>query len=109
MPKALEQTPADSLLAQAKQAIAAGKFDQAEMYMERALRVNPQDATLWHVMGQVKSSQNNYAQSLQFCLKSNSLAGRNSNLIRQNWRLIEKSYTEMGQTNKAQEVRLQYL
>lgn len=109
VPKPLEQSPAGSLLAHAKQAIAAGQFNQAEIYVERALRVDPRDATLWHVMGQVKSGQHNYAQTVQFCLKSNSLAGRNNNLIQQNWRLIEKAYTEMGQTDKAQEVRLQYL
>ncbi len=103
----MEQSPAGSLLAHAKQDIAAGQFDQAEIYMERALRVDPRDATLWHVMGQVKSGQHNHAQTVQFCLKSNSLAGRNSNLIRQNWRLIEKSYTKMGQPDKAQEARLQ--
>lgn len=107
--KPFEQSPTDSLLADAKQAMKMGQFDQAEIYIERALRISPRDAAIWHAMGQVKYGQNNHGQSVQFCLKSNSLAGRDTHLIRQNWKLIEQSYRRMGQIEKADEVRYRYL
>ena len=101
-----EGRAAGTLLASARQSARSGQFSQAEMMLERALRLEPRNARLWHEMAQVKYGQQAYDQVVQFCIKSNSLAGKDYTLIQQNWRLMEKAYLEMGQPEKAQQARV---
>ncbi|MFH1019672.1 MAG: tetratricopeptide repeat protein, partial [Pseudomonadota bacterium] len=88
------------------QSVQAGQFNRAESTLERALRVEPRNARLWHEMAQVKYGQEDYGQTVQFCLKANSLAGRDSALIRQNWQLMAKAYAKMGKLDKAEQARM---
>jgi len=107
--KIIVKNPAEKLLANAKQALLKDEFNQAELFLERALRLEPRSAKLWHTMGQVKFEQQHHAQTVQFCLKSNSLARKDPQLIQKNWSLLEKAYLRMGETEKATEVRRQFL
>ncbi|MBU4117760.1 MAG: tetratricopeptide repeat protein [Proteobacteria bacterium] len=100
-----EGKAAATLLASARQNLQAGQFSQAEMMLERALRLEPRNARLWHEMGQVKYGQKDYKQVVQFCIKSKSLAGKDHALIRQNWLLMEKAYLQLGETEKARQAR----
>jgi cytochrome c-type biogenesis protein CcmH/NrfG len=94
------------LLANANKAMQTGELDKAEMQLERALRLSPSDAQLWHGMARVRFEQGNYAQAVQFCLKSNSLAGKNGGaIVSQNWLLMEKAYMKTGETEKATQAR----
>lgn len=106
VPVAKEGRAAGTLLASARQNVRAGQFSQAEMVLERALRLEPRNARLWHEMAQVKYGQRDYGQVVQCCIKSNSLAGRDYGLIQQNWRLMEKAYMELGQPEKARQARI---
>ncbi len=101
-----EGKAAGTLLASARQNVREGQFSQAEMKLERALRVEPRNARLWHEMAQVKYRQKDYDQAVQFCIKSNSLAGKDYGLIQQNWLLMEKAYLELGEPEKAKEARI---
>ncbi len=101
VPLPQEGKAAGTLLAGARQNMQAGRYSQAEMALERALRLEPRNARLWHEMAQVKFAQRDYRQSVQFCLKSNSLAGRDHELIQRNWQLMEKAYLELGEPDKA--------
>jgi len=101
-----EGRAAGTLLASARQSVRSGQFSQAEMMLERALRLEPRNARLWHEMAQVKYGQQQYDQVVQFCIKSNSLAGKDYDLIQQNWRLMEKAYLELGQPEKARQARI---
>lgn len=105
-PPVQEGTTAGTLLASAHQAMQAGQFNRAEMTLERALRVEPRNARLWHEMAQVKYGQEDYGQAVQFCLKANSLAGRDSALIKQNWLLMSKAYAKMGDMDKAEQASM---
>ncbi len=82
---------AASLYSQAKASLAQGRYHQAELELERALRIEPRNGDYWHTMAKVKYQQNLYNQAVQFCLKSKSLAGRNSELIRLNDALIAQA------------------
>jgi len=101
-----EGKAAATLLASARQNVRTGQFSQAEMTLERALRVEPRNARLWHEMAQVKFEQKDYGQAVQFCIKSNSLAGKDYDLIQQNWLLMEKAYLEQGEPEKARQARI---
>ncbi len=105
VPLPQEGKAAGTLLASARQHMQAGRASQAEMALERALRLEPRNARLWHEMAQVKFAQRNFAQTVQFCLKSNSLAGRDQDLRRRNWQLLEQAYEELGEADKAREAR----
>ncbi len=87
-PYAPKLGPASALYGQAKTSLAAGRYHQAELELERALRIEPRNPDYWYAMARVKYKQNLYQQTVQFCLKSKSLAGGNSQLIRLNDELI---------------------
>lgn len=101
-----ESAPTATLLASAQQSVQAGQFSRAEMTLERALRVEPRNPRLWHEMAQVKFGQENFGQAVQFCLKSNSLAGKDTALIRKNWQLMARAYAKLGDMEKAEQARL---
>ena len=105
VPVAKEGKAAGTLLASARQNVRAGQFSQAEMMLERALRLEPRNARLWHEMARVKYGQKDYGQVVQFCIKSNSLAGKDYGLIKQNWLLMEKAYLQLGEPEKARQAR----
>jgi tetratricopeptide (TPR) repeat protein len=106
VPVAEEGRAAGTLLASARQNVRAGQFSQAEMVLERALRLEPRNARLWYEMAQVKYGQKDYGQVVQFCIKSNSLAGKDYGLTQQNWLLMEKAYLQLGEPEKARQARI---
>lgn len=49
------------------------QFDQAAVKLERALRIEPGNAKLWHELARVHLDQGNFDQAIQFANKSNAL------------------------------------
>jgi len=98
-------TPTAELLSDAEQDLERGDYNQAELQMERAMRVDPRNGQVWHLMARIRYEQGDYGQTVQFCLKSNTLANHDRILMRQNWVLLEKAYTMMGETIKADDAR----
>ncbi len=88
--------PASALYGQAESSLAAGRYHQAELELERALRIEPRNPDYWYAMARVKYKQNLYQQVVQFCLKSKSLAGGNSELIKLNDALIADARQHQG-------------
>ena len=80
--------PAQSLYHDAEKFLVAGNTRGAELSMERALRIEPQNGHYWYTMARIKYKQREYGQAVQFCLKSKSLAGRNQHLLTLNDDLI---------------------
>ena len=97
------------LLKDAEQTMAAGQYSQAEILLERALRIDSNNEELWHAMAQLKLAINQPSQTVQFCLKSNSLAGNNTRITRSNWILMEKAYLRMGERKLAAQAQQQYM
>lgn len=88
--------PAGALYASAQQALDSGSYQQAEMAMERALRIEPRNGHYWYTMAQVKYRQGQYSQAVHFCSKSKSFAGRNTQLLRVNDELIQRAQQQMS-------------
>lgn len=82
---------AASLYQQAETSLAQGRYHQAELELERALRIEPRNADYWYTMARIKYGQNLHESTIQFCLKSKSLAGKNGTLIRMNNELISRA------------------
>lgn len=90
-PVAILPGPAHRLYTQAEAAMASGQLEQAEMLMERALRIEPRNALYWHTLAQVKYDKGEFEQTVQFCLKSESLARDNPELHNVNRILMEQA------------------
>jgi len=76
--------PGGALYGSARKELAEGNYRQAEMTLERALRIEPRNAHYWYAMAQVKYQQKQYAQTVHLCSKSKSLAGKDTQLLRLN-------------------------
>jgi tetratricopeptide (TPR) repeat protein len=86
--------PAKALYLNAEQALARGEREQAEMLIERALRIEPRNPHYWHTLARIKYAQGDSSQAIQLCRKSTSLAGGEPQLIELNNRLIQQAETQ---------------
>lgn len=77
-----------ALLQSSREQAQAGQPARAAALLERALRIEPRNAALWHNLAAVRLSQQRYAQAESLALRSNSLAGADHRLQAANWRLI---------------------
>ena len=98
----VQSGPAHSHYAKANEALASGHPDQAEMLLERALRIEPRNAQYWHLLAQSKYAQGDFGQTVQFCRKSESLAGNNNKLHQSNRSLLQQAYKKLGDTEQAE-------
>ncbi len=89
--------PAAALYAEAEKALQAGRPAESEMLLERALRIEPRNPYYWHTMAQVKYRQGQYRETVQFCLKSDSLAGKQTQLLARNKELLRQAKKAMPQ------------
>ncbi len=65
-----------------------GKLDAAVTTTERALRIQPRNATLWYQLASFHLQQDQLGSAESLAKKSNTLAGGDSKLKRKNWTLI---------------------
>jgi hypothetical protein len=83
--------PATSLFIEAEKALQAGRLAESEILLERALRVEARNPHYWHAMAQVKYRQGQYRETVQFCLKAESLAGKQPQLMARNKELLQQA------------------
>ena len=96
---------AQGLLASARQQVETSNWEGAANSLERALRIEPRNAVLWERLANVRYEQRDWRQAIQLAAKSNTLAGTNETLRRQNWYLMANAYDLLGDNEKAQKYR----
>jgi tetratricopeptide (TPR) repeat protein len=69
-----------ALLAQSRTARAAGNYAQANATIERALRIAPNDASLWVELGEIELATGNAAQAATLARKALTLASANDSV-----------------------------
>lgn len=69
-------------------------FEQAAAKLERALRIEPGNARLWHELARVHLEQGNFDQAIQFAYKSNALS-RDDKLKSSNRRLVKTAQSQL--------------
>jgi len=84
------------LLAQSKSAIDQYNYHEAESLLSRALRIEPDNAWLWHNMAVLKFYQQDYQQAIQQALKSNNLQKNSPQLKNNNKKIIKQSTIEIN-------------
>jgi Flp pilus assembly protein TadD len=78
-----------ALLAQARDERAAGSLTQATASIERALRLDPNNAELWVERGELALQTGNAAQAGTMARKALSLVGTNSTVSARAQRLLQ--------------------
>ncbi len=100
------RTPAvRHLLASAEQASRDGDNDRAAGQLERALRIEPRNAVIWHNLAIVRYRQGNYAQAESVALRADSFSQDDTQLRLRNWRLIAAARQERGDVEGARAAR----
>lgn len=89
--------PAAGIYAEAEEALRAGRYSQAEMLLERALRIEPQNPHYWYTLGMTKYRQGQYPQAVQLCLKAESLAASQPGLLARNRELLIQAKEASGE------------
>jgi len=92
-----------ALLDRARLDSEAGKRGTAGASLERALRIEPRNAWLWHELAQLRLAQGQYAQAITLAQKSTSFAGRERRLQALNWRVIGNARVAQGDSAGAEQ------
>ncbi|MFN2338459.1 MAG: tetratricopeptide repeat protein [Gammaproteobacteria bacterium] len=96
-----------ALLQNAEQQQRTGQYDSAAATLERALRIEPDNAHLWHELGKVRQGQQQWAQAEQMARKSLRLASGDRLLAAANWRLIAAARRGSGDLAGSREAERQ--
>ena len=80
-----------SLLAKADIQERAQNWERAAAFLERALRIEPRNAQLWHRLAQVRLQQGQYHLAESLAQKSNALARDNDQLQQRNARILKQA------------------
>ena len=102
VPRPANPTPASqppavvALLDRAEQQANTGELDAAAVTLERAIRIDPRNAVLWHHLATVRLAEGEAVEAEQLAAKSSSLAAGNHPLQARNWELIAQARLYRG-------------
>jgi tetratricopeptide (TPR) repeat protein len=78
----------------------SGDADQAAATLERALRIEPSNATLWHRLAVLRMQQGQYEQAMELAMRSNSLARGDAALLDANRQVLEQCRAALARTQR---------
>lgn len=85
-----------ALLSDAGRQARSGSLDGAAAALERAVRIDPHNATIWSRIAEVRLQQGQPQQAENLAKKSNTLAGRDPRLQARNWHIIAQARRQSG-------------
>lgn len=94
-----------ALLDEAERQARAGQYARAEEDLERALRIDPRNAGVWHRLARLRYIRGEFHQAIQLASKSNTLASHDRQLRARNWTLIAEAHERIGDPVKARAAR----
>jgi hypothetical protein len=80
-----------ALLDSAGEQVRSGRLDASAATLERALRIEPQNAHIWSQLADVRLKQERFEQAEGLASRSNNLAAGDRMLQARNWRIIAES------------------
>lgn len=90
-----------ALLDQAEDYHRAGDISNEAATIERALRIDSRNASLWHRLAAVRLEQGRPQEAEQLALKSTALAGDNRALQVSNWQLVARARWSLNDSEGA--------
>jgi predicted Zn-dependent protease len=103
LPPVSENPAVLDLVESARTDSAQGKFPAAVATLERALRIESRNASLWHELASVRLQEGNPEQAESLAQRSNAWAGTARALRAANWRLIAEARSARGDTHGAEQ------
>jgi len=97
--------PLLGLVRKIERAMQASNYERAEGLLERALRIDPQRAGLWHDLAQVRFHQSSFKETVTLARRSNGLVSAGSVLRQENWSLIARAKEAVGDNEGAAAAR----
>jgi len=102
-----------ALLSKARQASAKGSLSTAESHLERALRIEPHNPSLWLYMAKLRLFAAKSKEAINLAKKALALSSRGGTASRKNrrslqadcWRVIAHAQQKMGNLTKAQKAQ----
>ncbi|NJD08193.1 MAG: tetratricopeptide repeat protein, partial [Methylococcaceae bacterium] len=88
---------------EADRQLGAGQTEAAVTTLERAVRIKPKSAELWHKLAQARLRQRQPDQAENLAKKSNVLARGEPGLTRRNWAIIAQARRLKGDAQGAQD------
>lgn len=104
-PPAADNEVVVALLDQAAGQQRAGRDELAVASLERALRIEPGNARIWHRLASLRLEQGEWARAETLAAKSNQLAGSDAVLRSANWRIIAQARAARGDAAGARDAR----
>lgn len=95
------ENAAQSLIMDARDAVAAGNYEKAASSLERAHSIEPKNAKILYDIAQIRYAQGKYVQSESFASKAASLSSDNT-LSKKIWTLLANSRKALGNQTGAQ-------
>lgn len=86
------------LLDDARKAVQENRLDKAASSLERAVRLEPRNASIWYDLAQIRLHQKNYAAAEQMANKSISFT-KNEDLIKRNQQIISAAQSARSAGN----------
>ena len=90
-----------SLLKESESKVKEGQLNVASSLLERALRIEPKNAFVWHKLAGVRYKQKSWKLAESLALKSSLFSGQDVTLQIYNWHLIASARTELGDISGA--------
>ena len=87
----------------ARRAEHAGDLDQAAVFLERALRIQPRDPEIMQQMAEIQLQKGDYEQALNFAVRSYDTGPRVGEICARNWRTIGVAREHLNDQNGALE------
>jgi Tfp pilus assembly protein PilF len=95
------------LLNQARTATQQGQLQRAEVLLERTVRIEPRNPTLWNYLAKLRLHQGRIQEAMGLAAKSNALAAANDDKLKaDNWRIIAHARYQNGDVYGAKEAQL---
>lgn len=95
-----------ALVGQAQTQLASKNFAVAASSIERALRIEPDNALLWIELGKIRQAEGNYVQAENMGRKALSMASNAPRAQSSAWSLIGESYRARGKNSEAREAQM---
>lgn len=92
-----------TLLDEANTAVKANQLEKAATALNRAVRLEPNNASIWYDLAQIRLHQGKHEQSEQLAKKSIDFAKGNQDLVNKNWRVISSARKARGDAAGADE------
>lgn len=92
-----------TLLNEANAAVKANQLEKAATALNRAVRLEPNNASIWYDLAQIRLHQGKHEQSEQLAKKSIDFAKGNQDLVNKNWRVISAARKARGDSAGADE------